>query len=429
MERRSFIKNSAIMSAGVMLYPGLNTRANSAAPVRVGIIGCGNRGTAVLTAMSKIAGAQVVAMADLFEDKLQMKYPVFNALNMDKKYPAIDKSNLYYGPSAYRNLLSNKDVDAVLISSPAYTHPGFLIAAVEAGKHAYCEKPASIDVEGCKQIAHLGHVINGKRSVAIGFQVRVASAYSEMLKRIRNGDIGDPVTVQLYYLASALPTYTSDEMSYDELRIKNHFHFRESSGGILLDQGVHMLDICNTALQSHPVSAIGRGGRSSDKVFGNAWDNYQVIYQYPKNVQVSFHSTQLGNTWGDVCARFIGTKGIAEAHYSGGVFIDGDNKWDSGVARSSARVTDQQKAAGVFLSALDDADGNKAKSFIDSIQTGKYLNDIPQAVDSTLTAILGRQAAESAREITWDEMNFNNESIDPELNLSQFKDKPNVRTK
>jgi myo-inositol 2-dehydrogenase/D-chiro-inositol 1-dehydrogenase len=68
MERRSFIKNSAIMSAGVMLYPGLNTGANSAAPVRVGIIGCGNRGTAVLTAMSKIAGAQVVAMADLFED-------------------------------------------------------------------------------------------------------------------------------------------------------------------------------------------------------------------------------------------------------------------------------------------------------------------------------------------------------------------------
>ncbi|HEY0771683.1 MAG TPA: hypothetical protein VGD31_15260, partial [Sphingobacteriaceae bacterium] len=208
--------------------------------------------------------------------------------------------------------------------------------------------------------------------------------------------------------------------SYDEARIRNHFHFRELSGGTLLDQGIHMLDICNLALQAHPISAIGSGGLNSGTEFGNAWNNYQVIYQYPDDIKVSYHSTQLGNQFGDVCARFIGTNGIAEAHYSGGVFITGANAWDSGVARNAAAVTAEQRASGVFLSSLYDADANKHKNFISSIESGNYLNETGRGAESTLTAIMGRNAAEAQDTVTWGGVRFSNEKINTGLDLSQF---------
>jgi hypothetical protein len=121
-----------------------------------------------------------------------------------------------------------------------------------------------------------------------------------------------------------------------------------------------------------------------------------------------------------VCARFIGTKGIAEAHYSGGVFINGENQWDSGVAKNAGEVTAEQRAAGVFLSSLHDANENKHKQFINSIETGNYLNETGRGAASTLTAIMGRKAAETQEKVSWDEIYFSNEKIEPNLNLSQF---------
>jgi predicted dehydrogenase len=321
-------------------------------------------------------------------------------------------------------LLQNKEVDAVLISSPAYTHPEFLEAAIAAGKHVYCEKPVAPDVAGCKRAQRAAKSVNGKQSVAIGFQIRHASPYVEMIKRIHNGDIGDVINAQLYYLSTRNEIHPAPlNASDDEVRIRNHFHFRSLSGGILLDQGIHMLDVCNWALKDRPLKALAAGGRNLPDNFGDVWNHYQVIYKYPKNINVSMHSTQIGSEFGDVCARFMGTKGIAEAHYSGGVFINGEKKWDSGIARDESAVTPQQQAAGVFLSSLHDSNENKAKSFINSIESGQYLNEVEQGATSTLTAILGRQAAENNKEMTWEAMDNSNEKIDPHLNLTQFDKK------
>jgi myo-inositol 2-dehydrogenase / D-chiro-inositol 1-dehydrogenase len=189
----------------------------------------------------------------------------------------------------------------------------------------------------------------------------------------------------------------------------------------LLDQGIHMIDVCNWALQSHPLKAIGTGGKKAGTDFGDTWTNYQILYEYPNNVNVSFHGTQLGPQWGGVCARFIGTKGIAEAYYNGGVFINGEKPWDSGIAKcNDVELTAEQKASGIFLSSLHDADANKDIAFIKSIETGNFINESVSGTESTLTAILGRTAATSGTEIGWDEMIFSNEKIDPMLDMSQF---------
>ena len=423
IERRSFLKTAAAVAGVTILKPSLvfGSKANSA--IRVGIIGCGNRGTTVISSMSRNTNVNIISMADLFQDKLEEAKGKLNGLNASKKFGAIPKANIYQGSQAYLELINNKDVDAVLISSPAYTHPEFTEAAVKAGKHVYCEKPAALDVQGCERVAALGRQLH-KLSVVIGFQIRYATAYVEMVNRIRRGDIGDVVTAQLYYLSSGLPIKQTENMSDDEIRIRNHFHFNALSGGILLDQGIHMLDVCNWALQGVPVSAIGTGGRKGRSDFGDAWNNYEVINQYPNDVNVSFHSTQLGGEFGDVCARFIGTKGIAEAHYSGGVFIKGANPWDSGVIKGETeKLTQQQQAAGAFTSSLHDANENKVKAFVNSIETGNHLNEIQSGVDSTLTAILGREAAEAKKELSWTEIRSSKDRMDAKLNLSQFDKK------
>jgi myo-inositol 2-dehydrogenase / D-chiro-inositol 1-dehydrogenase len=421
MVRRTFLKSATAISAFTILKPGtaFGSKANTA--IRMGVIGCGGRGTAVISSMSKNTSMVIIAMADLFEDKLQEASVNFNKLNTDKGLPAVPKTSMYQGSKAYLALLNTKDVDAVLISSPCYTHPGYIEAALAAGKHVYSEKPAAVDVSGCEKVNRLGEIARGKLSLAIGFQIRFATAYVEMIRRIQQGDLGEMINAQLYYLAGGLPLKPYKNMSYDEARIRNQYHFQALSGGILIDQGIHILDVCNWALQSHPLKAIGTGGKKGGADFGDTWTNYQVLYEYPDNVNVSFHSTQQGTQSGDVCARFIGTKGIAEAHYSGGVFISGEKPWDSGIVKcKDVELTQEQRAAGIFLSSLYDADKNKDTDFIRSIESGKLINEAHQGSESTLTAILGRTAATAKQEVTWDEMIFSNEKLDPMLDLSQF---------
>jgi predicted dehydrogenase len=421
MKRRSFLKSASAVSAITLLKPGtaFGSQANSA--IRMGIIGCGGRGTAVITSMSKNAGVAIIAMADLLSDRIQNANNVLNKLNTEKGLPEIPKANIYQGSKAYLSLLNNKDVDAVLISSPCYSHPGYIEAAITAGKHVYSEKPVAVDVAGCQQVIRLGELAKGKLSLAIGFQIRFASAYVEMIRRIQQGDLGEIVNAQLYYIAAGLAVKPYENMSYDEARIRNHYHFQALSGGSLVDQGIHMVDVCNWALQAHPLKAVGTGSKKGGTGFGDTWSNYQILYDYPENVKVVYYNVQQGKQSGDVCARFIGTKGIAEAHYSGGVFITGEKPWDSGVVKNKDTVlTPEQRAAGIFLSSLSDADANKDKDFVRSIETGNYINEARSGSESTLSGILGRTAAMAGEEILWDEMIFSNAKLDPMLNLSQF---------
>ena len=421
LSRRRFIKGTAAISTFAILKPWtvFGTKANSA--VRVGIIGLGGRGISVIGSMSENTGINIVAAADLFEDKLINGVKDLNTFNKLRGFPDISKSKMFLGSKAYLHLLESKDIDAVLISSPAYTHPTFLEAAVDANKHIYCEKPASVDVAGCKRVEKAGAKANGKLSIVIGFQIRHASPYVEMVQHIQNGEIGEIVNAQLYYLSSGVAYKPFQNAGDDELRIRNQYKFRALSGGILLDQAIHMIDVCNWALQGSPVSAKGGGGRKGAIDYGDTWSNYEVTYQYPQNINVSLHSSQVGTYFGDVCARFIGTSGIAEAHYSGGVFIEGTNPWDSGILRTTqTKLSPDLIAKGVTGNALFDANKNKVRAFIGSIESGNYLNETGSGSNSTLAAIMGRNSSITNQEISMEEIRISDEYLDPKLNLSQF---------
>lgn len=423
MNRRNFIRNVSALSTLTVLKPEIVFASNNNNAVRIGVVGCGSRATGILNSMSTSSNIQITALADLFEDRLLKGVDLANGLNGKRGYSSLPKEKIYSGSDAYLRLLENKDVDAVVIASPGYSHPQILEAAVAAGKHLYCEKPLAVDADGCKQIMGIGRNIAGAVTAFDGFQIRYATPYAEMAGRIKRGDIGEIVTVQLYYFSSGAAIIPHDGMSYDETRIRNHYHFHEISGGAYLDQAIHMIDVCNWVLDATPLYAIGDGGRKGAPDFGNAWTNYQVIYKYPNDVNVSVHSCKFADVFGGVCARFIGTKGIAEAHYSGGVFITGENRWDSGVKRSASDLTPESIAQGSTSSSLDDADINKGKAFIESIRSGACLNQLESGCNSTLTAILGREAASRQEKITWDEIIYTPQRIDPKLNLKQFDSK------
>ena len=404
MNRQEFLKTLAASAAFTMFRP-LESMANQPLnrPVRIGFIGTGNRGThGVITSMSHNNNVEIYALADLFRDRIDQVLPHLNNLNQAKGLQPIAQKNIYVGPNAYLELLKDPKVDAVVIATPAYAHPFIFEAAVKARKHVYCEKPAAPDAYGAKRMIKAAEGIKDL-SLVMGFQVRHASAYDEMIRRIHRGDIGKVVAAQLYYNGGG-GSGKKPAIENDEFRIRNHFQYLALSGGVLNDQAIHVIDVCREVLGANPLYAFGQSSDAGRKFeYGDTHTNYQVIYKYPNDVNVSVQQISVGQSTGGVCARFFGEIGTAEANYSGGVFITGPNKWDSGAN-----------------SALGDADALKGKSFIDSIVSGKYINQIEDGCNSTLAAILGREACFEGKKVTWKEIASGRQRYGDQPNLKQF---------
>ncbi|HTZ88939.1 MAG TPA: Gfo/Idh/MocA family oxidoreductase [Alloacidobacterium sp.] len=417
MNRRKFLTGTAAASGLMLLNPktAFGYEANSA--VRYALLGCGNRGTSVATSFAKNTSARIVAIADLFPDQLEKGKAYFDDLNKSLGYAGPDYQ--FRGYKAFEELAASPHVDAVQISTPPYFHVQHLEAMVKGGKHAYCEKPVGIDIEQTKQALEIANHVDGKVSVDVGFQIRSAPPFVEIVRRIHNGDLGKIASIAAHYNAPPAVEHDYPNASADEQRIRNWLWYRNLSGDILLEQNIHVIDICNWALQSHPVKAQATGGRSVITHAGDTWDNYQVIFTYPQDIHVSFSSTQFcPGKWFDVSERIFGAKGIAEMPYSGPLRIIGDNQWTW--SESTTQPTGSFAANGAFSDNLAQADSEKDKGFIASITSGKFHNQIAAGVESARSCMLGRMAGYTKREVTWDELLAHGEIYKLDINMSQF---------
>jgi predicted dehydrogenase len=259
-----------------------------------------------------------------------------------------------------------------------------------------------------------------KLSLAVGFQIRHASPYVELAKRIHEGQIGSAVSGQIHYFASAINRPDWPTASPAERRLRNWVHDKALSGDIIVEQNVHIIDVTNWLLKGHPVKAVGSGGRAGRTDQGDAWSHYNCVFTYPGDVHISFASTQFGTAGWGVGMQYFGTKGIAEARYDAPVRISGETRWEfPGLGRPPA--TDQAAAVtGAFRGALEDADPNKQKAFIESITSGNPVNEAQQGAESALAGILGRMAAYTGKEVTWDQMMKSKEVWDPKMDWKAF---------
>jgi len=420
VKRRDFIAGAA---SGILLLKSrtaFGSEANSA--VRLGLLGCGSRGTTVATSFAKNTQARVVALADLFPDQLEAAKTHFDAVNGALGVPGIDAKLMFRGHRAFEELAASPEVDAVQISTPPWFHVQHLEAVVAAGKHAYCEKPMGVDVAQAKQALEIGKRAEGRVSLDVGFQVRSAPPIAEAVRRIHAGDLGKLVLIEAHYNAPNAVSHTGTGWSADEFRLRNWLWDRVLSGDILVEQNIHVIDLCNWIIGSTPLEATATGGRNVLTHAGDTWDNYQVIYTYPGNVHVSFSSTQWGtNGFFDVTERVFGEKGIAEAPYSGPVRILGENAWEwKGDAAAAGAPAATFAATGAFTDNLEFADREKDRAFIESITSGRFHNQAVDGVNSALTAMLGRMAGQRGRSVRWEEQLAHGEEYTMGIDLRQF---------
>ncbi|MFB3905193.1 MAG: Gfo/Idh/MocA family protein [Acidobacteriota bacterium] len=410
MSRRGFCASSLAAASGVLLVTpqtAFGTAANSM--LRLGIIGCGNRGSHVAQAFVENTNTAVVALADLFQDRLDQGTKRFGELQAAKGSPQI---KLFKGADSHRQLLAG-DIDMVIVSTPPYFHPQHFKAALEAGKHVYLEKPVATDVRRCLEVAKLAERAQGKVSVDVGFQMRRAPYYVEQTRRIHEGAIGEVALVQGYYHAGDVPRKPRQGVPPLEVKIRDWWFSRVLSGDILVEQNVHIVDVFNWVLKARPVAASATGGRRVRTEIGDVWDHFIVTYQYPNDVHASFMSSQFMTKWGDVCTRFFGKKGHSEAYFVGGLRIEGDNPWEAGADQTPAGSKPE-------VDPLRDATPEKAKAFVRSIETGQFHNEIAQGVESCLSAILGRQAAYAGRPMTWDQLLASDQNWDIDFDVTKL---------
>jgi predicted dehydrogenase len=190
-------------------------------------------------------------------------------------------------------------------------------------------------------------------------------------------------------------------MSAAEARLRNWTFDIALSGDVIVEQHIHVLDVANWYMQSHPVRACGTGGRKARVDVGDCWDHFIVTYWYPNDVRMDFSSNQFLKGFHDMCIRFYGTAGTVDSHYGAAIRVTGDNPWP-GVEKDD---TFRQGAQ------------TNVRDFVESIRTGKYLNNAAESARSNLTSILGRMTAYKEQPVTWDQMMRSGERLDAKLVL------------
>lgn len=392
ISRRAFVQSTAAAAAAFAFPSGVF--AVGADTMRVGLIGCGGRGTgAARDCLLGSEGVELVAMGDLVPDRLeQSRAELAKAAAADSALAAklkITPERCFTGFDAFQKVLS-AGIDLVILATPPGFRPKHLEAAVAAGKHIFAEKPVAIDPTGIRSVLATYERAKQKNlGIGVGTQRRHQAEYLATIKRIHDGAIGDIRSGQVYWNQGGLWSREKQAGWTDgEWQIRNWLYFVWTSGDHIVEQHVHNIDVANWVLGSHPIRAVGAGGRQqrTDPRYGHIYDHFAVDFEYPKGVHVMSMCRQIQGTAGRIGENFIGPKGTFDTHQSI-IKITGASAW-----------TYQRPERSVSPYVQEHTD------LIASIRGGRPLNELKQVAESTLSAIMGREAAYTGQELTWDEV-------------------------
>jgi predicted dehydrogenase len=386
--RRTFLKQSAVLAGSAALTPLALERSVHAAGngvIRIGLIGCGGRGTeAANNAMNAGPDVRLVAMADLFEERLKASRE-----SLKKQKPAqceVTDEHCFIGFEAYQKVLAS-GVDAVLITPASHFIPPILKAAVEAGKHVFCEKPHGLDVPGLKIcMAACGAAKQKGRSVVSGLCWRYDPGVRETMKRVLEGAIGDIVAIQENYVGSPyIVRERRPGQSEMEYQMWNWYHFNWLSGDQTAQQLVHSLDKASWAMRDTPPRKVwGLGGRQTalDPKFGDQFDHQAVLFEYANGVRVFGFTRDQADCHRDTNDYIFGTKGRCTVlNYR----IEGETNWRYDQPRQN--MYDVEHA-----------------EFFASIREGKPINNGNYMCLSSALGIAAQMACYTGAILTWEEV-------------------------
>jgi len=391
LSRRQFIQTSAAMTASLMIPS--SAYAFGSDTLKVGLIGCGGRGTrGIIQNMQSAPGIELIALGDLLPERIararqQIEAEIAKTPELGKSYKVKDDM-CFTGFDAYRKVLAT-DVDLVMLATPPGFRPLHLAAAVDAGKHVFAEKPTAVDIAGVRWCLETYEKAKQKNlGIGVGTQRRHHAGYLEVMKRIQDGAIGEVLNGQVYWNQGGLWHHArKPEYSDTEWQIRNWLYFTWTSGDHIVEQHVHNIDVANWVMGGPPVRAIGVGGRASrvEPEFGHIFDHFAVDFEYANGVHIMSMCRQINGARGRNGEFFQGTKGSSHTSENGPYRIAGASAyaWE----RDEGFVTPMVQ---------EHAD------LVNSIRAGKPINDLKRISESVLTAIMGREAAYTGQIIEYD---------------------------
>ncbi|HEX4120242.1 MAG TPA: Gfo/Idh/MocA family oxidoreductase [Verrucomicrobiae bacterium] len=401
--RREFLKTSAL-AGGALIAPAILKGQSSAAAdgplLKIGLIGCGGRGTgAASQALNADKNIALTAMADVFEDKLKASLDSLRHDAPDKV--KVEEDHCFIGLDAFQKVIDS-GVDVVLLTTPPGFRPRHLQAAVAAGKHIFCEKPVATDSPGVRSVLESVAAAKQKNlSLVAGLCWRYNLAERALFQRILDGKIGDVrVVYGTYYTGSVKPMPSAAQrpqgMGDLEWQLHNWYNFNWLSGDGYVEQAVHAVDwMCWAMRDEPPQKAVAVGGRQIPAEGGNIFDHFEVNYEFAGGARGFLASRQQPGCANDNSATIFGTEGEGrELGFGGMPFTRGKEPWRYQGPRPNMYQVEHNE---LFA----------------SIRSGQPINDGARMVNTTLTAIMGRMAAYTGQEITWDMALNSKESLVP----------------
>lgn len=360
--------------------------------LRAGLVGCGNRGTgAALNFISAGRDLHIVALADVFQDKIDAVRERF--AKYKREIPA---EKCFLGFDAYKKLMALPEVDVVILATPPQFRPEQFKEAVIQNKHVFMEKPVAVDPVGIRSI-----IASGKKAEALGLNVvtgtqrRHQEDYIATYQQIVNGAIGKPVAARAFWNQNHVWFRTREE-GWDDMTymIRNWNNFCWLCGDFVLDTHVHNIDVINWFMGSHPVSAIGYGGRAR-RITGDQYDFFSIDFDYGGGIYSHSMCRQIDNCANGTGEFIMGTEGYTNCVNT--IWNqDGSVKWKFKYAKDAQGNEMSMPKISPYI--------QEHMHLVYAIRTGNYVNYAETTALSTLTAIMGRTAAYTGKRIIWDEI-------------------------
>ncbi len=399
VSRRQFIKNSSLLAASaaaVASFPGI-LHAQTSKPLNAVIIGTGGRGSGAgkdfLDAAKELGvTANIVGLADIFPEQTARCRENLSRLGVQ-----VPSENCFGGFDAYLKVLELPGVNYVILASPPGFRPAHFKAAVAAGKNVFTEKPVCVDGPGARIMYAAGEEAKKKGlKVVAGTQRRHHPGYIETIKRIQDGAIGDVTALRVYWINGGPIWHRGVKGGTDlEVQVNNWYHYIWLCADHIVEQHVHNIDIGNWVMKGHPVKAWGMGSRQQlgDKP-GEIWDNFAVEFEYPNGVRMHSYCGQIKRDFASVSEAVVGSTGTSNP--AGQIRPKDGPAWRAPGKKLSEYVYEHV-------------------SLIKAIVADTELNETEQVTDSTLTAIMGREAAYNGGVVEWDDMKSSEFAYGPEL--------------
>lgn len=399
--RREFLKTTTVSAASAaLLATGNYAFGQGPTKLKVGLVGCGGRGTgAAAQALSADPGAVLVTMGDVLPQQLESSLNSLKGVNTIANRVQVEDNMKFTGLNAYKQVLAT-DIDVVLLATPPGFRPQHIKAAVEAGKHIFAEKPMGTDAVGVREALEAAKGATAKKLCFVaGFCWRYDLPRRAFFKQIHDGAIGQVRHVHATYLtspvkpmppASARPA----EMSDTEWQIRNWYNFVWLSGDGLVEQACHSVDKILWAMKDvPPARCVATGGRVLKNNEGNIFDHIDVFYEWADGTRATMAQRQIPCQHNDNSDYILGSDGIGNIR--GGVEIKGKVNWKyNGPNKNMYQVEHDELFA--------------------AIRKGVLINDCERMARSTLVGLMGRMAAYTGEEITWEQMLKSQERLVPE---------------